>query len=40
MINKVAQATALRKAFPNDLGALYGAEELGIDPTREVGQAA
>lgn len=40
MINKVAEMTALRKAFPNDLGALYGAEEcgvdLGIDPENEV----
>ncbi len=40
MINKVAEMTALRKAFPSDLGALYGAEEcnvdLGIDPEKEV----
>jgi phage recombination protein Bet len=40
MINKVAEMTALRKAFPSDLGALYGAEEcnvdLGMDPEREV----
>ena len=30
MIRKVALCQALREAFPNALGALYGAEEMGI----------
>lgn len=35
MIRKVAVMQALREAFPNDFGALYGAEEQGIDEPRE-----
>lgn len=31
MINKVAKAHALRDAFPNDLGSMYIAEEMGMD---------
>ena len=31
MIRKVALSTALREAFPEDLGGLYEAEELGAD---------
>lgn len=31
MIRKVAMSTALREAFPEDLGGLYEAEEVGAD---------
>ena len=31
MIKKVALAQALREAFPQDLGAMYTAEEQGVD---------
>ena len=31
MINKVAQVHALRDAFPNDLGSMYVAEEMGME---------
>lgn len=40
MIRKVAVMQALREAFPQDLGALYGPEEMPVDdsalPTRPV----
>ena len=31
MINKVAMVHALRNAFPNDLGSMYVAEEMGME---------
>lgn len=31
MIRKVALMQALREAFPEDLGSMYGAEEMGMD---------
>lgn len=34
MIRKVALVQALREAFPSDLGALYNAEELGVDESK------
>jgi phage recombination protein Bet len=38
MIEKVAKVQGLRKAFPIELNGAYTAEELGIDPAREVKQ--
>ena len=36
MIRKVALVQALREAFPEDLQALYDAEEMGVVPTMET----
>lgn len=36
MIRKVALMQALREAFPGDVGALYAAEELGVDESKIV----
>ncbi len=36
MIRKVALVQALREAFPEDLQALYDAEEMGVVPTTET----
>ena len=36
MIAKVAEALALRRAFPNDLSGIYSSEEISQDPPKEV----
>jgi phage recombination protein Bet len=37
MIRKVAVVGGHREAFPSDTSGLYGSEELGIDPSNEIG---
>jgi phage recombination protein Bet len=40
MIEKCAEAFALRRAFPNDLGGLYVPEELPPEPPRDIPRLA
>lgn len=39
MIRKVALATSLREAFPEDLGGMYAPEEMGVSEETELSQA-
>ena len=38
MIRKVALATSLREAFPEDLGGMYAPEEMGVSEETELSQ--
>lgn len=38
MIRKVALVQALREAFPSEFSGMYDQDEIGIDPSKEVGQ--
>lgn len=40
MIRKVALVQALREAFPSDFSGMYDQAEMGIDPDKEIAEAA